>query len=96
MPDAETDTNPIDRTVAHLLFHRPPEPCRGLSKDGFAQLPISGNPEKFSVQQKIEDCLSPPAKCLSESLTNHPSDSNQECQGQLSSIAVDPPQENQY
>ncbi|XXG53319.1 hypothetical protein AAC387_Pa03g1427 [Persea americana] len=96
MPDAETDTNPIDRTVAHLLFHRPPEPCRGLSMDGFAQLPISGNPEKFPVQQKIEDCLSPPAKCLSESLTNHPSDSNQECQGQLSSIAVDPPQENQY
>ncbi|KAK4411122.1 protein LNK2 [Sesamum angolense] len=23
MPDVETDTNPIDRTVAHLLFHRP-------------------------------------------------------------------------
>ncbi|KAG8363698.1 hypothetical protein BUALT_Bualt19G0049500 [Buddleja alternifolia] len=23
--DEETDTNPIDRTVAHLLFHRPPE-----------------------------------------------------------------------
>ncbi|KAL2491745.1 dentin sialophosphoprotein-related [Abeliophyllum distichum] len=25
MPDVETDTNPIDRTVAHLLFHRPLE-----------------------------------------------------------------------
>jgi hypothetical protein len=25
MPDIETDTNPIDRTVAHLLFHRPLE-----------------------------------------------------------------------
>lgn len=25
MPDAETETNPIDRTVAHLLFHRPLE-----------------------------------------------------------------------
>ncbi|KDO41931.1 hypothetical protein CISIN_1g0050322mg, partial [Citrus sinensis] len=23
MPDAETETNPIDRAVAHLLFHRP-------------------------------------------------------------------------
>ena len=23
MPDVETETNPIDRTVAHLLFHRP-------------------------------------------------------------------------
>ncbi|XP_040991792.1 protein LNK2 isoform X2 [Juglans microcarpa x Juglans regia] len=25
MPDMETETNPIDRTVAHLLFHRPLE-----------------------------------------------------------------------
>ena len=25
MSDAETETNPIDRTVAHLLFHRPLE-----------------------------------------------------------------------
>ncbi|KAF5733627.1 hypothetical protein HS088_TW16G00067 [Tripterygium wilfordii] len=25
MPDEETETNPIDRTVAHLLFHRPVE-----------------------------------------------------------------------
>ncbi|GMP41206.1 hypothetical protein CsSME_00011386 [Camellia sinensis var. sinensis] len=25
MPDMETETNPIDRTVAHLLFHRPAE-----------------------------------------------------------------------
>ncbi|KAF5742442.1 hypothetical protein HS088_TW09G00490 [Tripterygium wilfordii] len=25
MPDVETETNPIDRTVAHLLFHRPVE-----------------------------------------------------------------------
>ncbi|KAH7548516.1 hypothetical protein JRO89_XS14G0145900 [Xanthoceras sorbifolium] len=25
MPDEETETNPIDRTVAHLLFHRPLE-----------------------------------------------------------------------
>lgn len=25
MPEAETDTNQIDRTVAHLLFHRPIE-----------------------------------------------------------------------
>lgn len=22
----ETDTNPIDRTIAHLLFHRPSDP----------------------------------------------------------------------
>jgi hypothetical protein len=25
MPEIETETNPIDRTVAHLLFHRPLE-----------------------------------------------------------------------
>lgn len=25
MPEVETETNPIDRTVAHLLFHRPLE-----------------------------------------------------------------------
>lgn len=25
MPDVETETNPIDRAVAHLLFHRPLE-----------------------------------------------------------------------
>jgi len=24
--DLETDTNPIDRSVAHLLFHRPSDP----------------------------------------------------------------------
>ena len=23
MPEVETETNPVDRTVAHLLFHRP-------------------------------------------------------------------------
>ncbi|EPS58886.1 hypothetical protein M569_15924, partial [Genlisea aurea] len=25
VPDVETETNPIDRIVAHLLFHRPPD-----------------------------------------------------------------------
>ena len=25
IPDVETQTNPIDRSIAHLLFHRPPE-----------------------------------------------------------------------
>lgn len=24
--DMETDTNPIDRSIAHLLFHRPSDP----------------------------------------------------------------------
>lgn len=94
LPDAETDTNPVDRTVAHLLFYRPTEPYGRLSKDGFAEFPISGNPEKLPVQQKVEDCLSPPTKCLSASLTNQSNDSYQEAQ--LPSIAVDPQQENQF
>ncbi|KAL3829790.1 hypothetical protein ACJIZ3_018592 [Penstemon smallii] len=34
MSDVETDTNPIDRTVAHLLFHRPLET---------PELPVSAN-----------------------------------------------------
>ncbi|GER55521.1 dentin sialophospho protein [Striga asiatica] len=28
--DIETDTNPIDRSIAHLLFHRPPEPSNTI------------------------------------------------------------------
>ncbi|KAH1225568.1 Protein LNK2 [Glycine max] len=31
MPDVETETNPIDRTVAHLLFHRPMELTQNYS-----------------------------------------------------------------
>lgn len=26
--DMETDTNPIDRSIAHLLFHRPSDPSQ--------------------------------------------------------------------
>lgn len=29
----ETDTNPIDRSVAHLLFHRPSDPSMLLPND---------------------------------------------------------------
>ncbi|PON39088.1 dentin sialophosphoprotein-like protein [Trema orientale] len=31
--DMETDTNPIDRSIAHLLFHRPSDPSRVPSND---------------------------------------------------------------
>ncbi|KAF9596869.1 hypothetical protein IFM89_013917 [Coptis chinensis] len=34
IPEVERDTNPMDRTVAHLLFHQPLEPSTGLVKDG--------------------------------------------------------------
>ncbi|KAH6824594.1 hypothetical protein C2S53_010408 [Perilla frutescens var. hirtella] len=33
MPDVETDTNPIDRAVAHLLFHRPLDQFSGKPAD---------------------------------------------------------------
>lgn len=41
MPDVETDTNPIDRVVAHLLFHRPLE-FSGKPAET-PELPVSAN-----------------------------------------------------
>ncbi|KAK1291877.1 hypothetical protein QJS10_CPB17g01824 [Acorus calamus] len=43
LPDAETVTNPIDRTVAHLLFHKPLEPCGKPAKD-VVESPDLSNP----------------------------------------------------
>ncbi|KAJ6804664.1 uncharacterized protein M6B38_184145 [Iris pallida] len=43
LPDAETYTNPIDRTIAHLLFHRPPEQCIRPVNNEIPQSPISSN-----------------------------------------------------
>lgn len=34
--DVETDTNPIDRSIAHLLFHRPSDPSRLPSNDSLS------------------------------------------------------------
>ncbi|XP_024019870.1 protein LNK1 [Morus notabilis] len=34
--DMETDTNPIDRSIAHLLFHRPSDPSRVPSNDSLS------------------------------------------------------------
>lgn len=34
--DMETDTNPIDRSIAHLLFHRPSEPSATAAPDAVA------------------------------------------------------------
>ncbi|PQM39567.1 hypothetical protein Pyn_22052 [Prunus yedoensis var. nudiflora] len=31
--DVETDTNPIDRSIAHLLFHRPKDPSARPAND---------------------------------------------------------------
>ncbi|KAK6916102.1 hypothetical protein RJ641_018963, partial [Dillenia turbinata] len=34
--DMETDTNPIDRSIAHLLFHRPSDPSLKPAYDTFS------------------------------------------------------------
>ncbi|KAK4787006.1 hypothetical protein SAY86_010839 [Trapa natans] len=39
MPDIETETNPVDRAVAHLLFHRPLE--SSVKHHGSPDLPVS-------------------------------------------------------
>ncbi|KAK2634798.1 hypothetical protein Ddye_029590 [Dipteronia dyeriana] len=69
MPDAETETNPIDRTVAHLLFHRPwemsgkhPETPDSLASSKFPyergtmsllNFPAVSMPEGSNIMQKI-------------------------------------------
>uniref|UniRef100_A0A0A0KV34 Protein LNK2 n=1 Tax=Cucumis sativus TaxID=3659 RepID=A0A0A0KV34_CUCSA len=58
VPDAETETNPIDRTVAHLLFHRPFE----LSQN-YIDAPGSPISTKLSSEQKA-DLKSSPMECL--------------------------------
>ncbi|KAK1277716.1 hypothetical protein QJS04_geneDACA007401 [Acorus gramineus] len=44
MPDAEAVTNPIDRTVAHLLFDKPSESCDKPAKDAAPESPDLSNP----------------------------------------------------
>lgn len=39
--DIETDTNPIDRSVAHLLFHRPSEPSPPSAQVSLPFKPVS-------------------------------------------------------
>ncbi|XP_077225068.1 dentin sialophosphoprotein-like protein isoform X4 [Tasmannia lanceolata] len=34
--NTETDTNPIDRSIAHLLFYRPSEPAKGPANDAMS------------------------------------------------------------
>ncbi|XP_022746144.1 protein LNK2-like isoform X2 [Durio zibethinus] len=61
MSDAETETNPIDRTVAHLLFHRPPE----LSGK-HTETPESPASTKFSCERKSAGLMSLPMGCISD------------------------------
>lgn len=43
----ETDTNPIDRTIAHLLFHRPSDPSVMHATD---TLSLKSNPVVIFVR----------------------------------------------
>lgn len=53
MPDVETDTNPIDRAVAHLLFHRPVEfsekPAETPESPASASLPYEKKAKSLSL-----------------------------------------------
>lgn len=61
LPDGETETNPIDRTVAHLLFYRPMELSgkqAEISESPLSKLPsehraaaVMNFPETFSNKQ---------------------------------------------
>lgn len=61
MPDVETETNPIDRTVAHLLFHRPLE-LSGNYPDK-RDSPMSA---KMHSESKAANLQNLTAKCLSD------------------------------
>lgn len=62
MPDAETETNPIDRAVAHLLFHRP------LDLPGkYLETPESPVSAKFSCEHATMSLASLPNSCMPKS-----------------------------
>lgn len=64
-PEGETDTNQIDRTVAHLLFHRPIDFSGNLER---AESPSS---TKLGVSAEVE--ISKNSSCMikSENATNY-------------------------
>ncbi|KAL1557825.1 protein LNK1-like isoform X1 [Salvia divinorum] len=63
--DIETDTNPIDRSVAHLLFHRPADSSTTPGRDSFsfkspsvvrgsaASLPVSS--DSWASEEKVSE-----------------------------------------
>ncbi|KAK8643239.1 hypothetical protein V6N13_012543 [Hibiscus sabdariffa] len=61
MSDTETETNPIDRTVAHLLFHWPLE----LSRK-YTETPESPTSSKFSFERKSAGLMSSSLGCISD------------------------------
>ncbi|KAK1319868.1 hypothetical protein QJS10_CPB04g00378 [Acorus calamus] len=51
MPDAETVTNPIDRTMAHMLFDKPSESCDKPVKDVAPESPDLSNPVSMQCRE---------------------------------------------
>ncbi|CAK9145463.1 unnamed protein product [Ilex paraguariensis] len=63
--DVETETNPIDRTVAHLLFHRPPElPGKHVYTP---ESPLSA---MLPFERKVSELISLPMGFLPENSKN--------------------------
>lgn len=59
MPEAETDTNQIDRTVAHLLFHRP------IESSGNLEIAESPSSTKLGICAEVE--ISKNSSCMNTS-----------------------------
>lgn len=67
IPEMETETNPIDRTVAHLLFHRT------LEMPGqYPDTPESPVSAKLPCEHKAGGLVNMPMGCLPESKQNFP------------------------
>lgn len=83
MPDVGTETNPIDRTVAHLLFHRPLE-LSGKHPET-PELPISN---KFLFERRTSAIVNMPLGSLSETSKDKqslPQQPNKDCSALLES-----------
>ena len=65
MGDMETETNPIDRTVAHLLFHRPLE-LRGRHPEA----PESPFSSRLPCEHKTAGLVNSPMGCSPEGSKN--------------------------
>ncbi|KAF3448779.1 hypothetical protein FNV43_RR09492 [Rhamnella rubrinervis] len=89
MPDAETETNPIDRTVAHLLFHRPLE-----ISGKHLKTPESPICSKFPFERRSTAIVNMPLGCLPETSKNKHSFPHQ--QSKDCSVLLEPQPMDQY
>ncbi|KAF2317393.1 hypothetical protein GH714_021649 [Hevea brasiliensis] len=69
--DMETDTNPIDRSIAHLLFHRPSDPSLMPVNDGLSlksHAMVHGSVTSPSMMAKEQVCQDETASVSDKSL----------------------------